>query len=180
MNAEFTKGAHLAGANSSLNLHSGRVQEGYSSRHLAVRPRLPMGADITVPPTADEMAHAAMLELDNAASKLEVAVFDSLWSRTTAHFGEHRVFKAAFTKFDTDGTGSVDFKEFTAALESLGLHTAENGLAGQGGVPQNVVRQLFSRYDKDGSGEVDYAEFYDKLLKVKDANHSISRIGASG
>ena len=103
-----------------------------------------------------------------------------MYSLTNYKWLRHRKTSPCTTKFDTDGTGSVDFKEFTAALESLGLHTAEDGLAGQGGVPQNVVRQLFSRYDKDGSGEVDYAEFYNELLKVKDANHTISRIGASG
>lgn len=181
---EFTRGETLRDAPDDMNLHSGRVTQAFSSKNLCIRPRMPMGISDPPAPTAEQARNSAATELETAINRLELAVFDSLFSRTTAHYGEHRVFKTAFTKFDTNLSGTVDIKEFTKALECLGLHTAENGLPGQGGVPQIVVNGLFARYDTDGapcpeadghvqvlilllcrvpgSGEVEYTEFYDK------------------
>lgn len=63
-----------------------------------------------------------------------------------------------------DISGSVDVHEFTKALEYLGLHTAEGGLPGAGGLPVDVVTGLFERYDKDKSGHIDYEEFCGAIL----------------
>ena len=150
-----------------------------------------------------QMAHIAR---ENRMDKLEQQVRDALFSRTTAHLGEHRILKTAFTKFDKvprrwrpvaltplsrphsgfnmtendtcqrsrarsrtalpqDASGSVDVHEFAKALEYLGLHTAEGGLPGVGGLPMDVVTGLFERYDNDNSGHVDYEEFCGAILK---------------
>lgn len=61
--------------------------------------------------------------------------------------------------------GNVDAHEFAKALEYLGLHTAEGGLPGAGGLPEAVVMGLFDRYDTDRSGSVDYDEFCSAILK---------------
>ena len=52
-----------------------------------------------------------------------------------------------------------------ASLEHLGLHTAEGGLPGAGGLPVEVVQALFRRYDADCSGHVDYEEFSTAILQ---------------
>ena len=79
--------------------------------------------------------------------------------------GEMRILKDAFTKFDKDCSGSVDYHEFSLALEHLGLHQADEGLPGMGGLAPGLVRALFNRYDEDGSGSVEYDEFCKTLTK---------------
>ena len=107
----------------------------------------------------------AKIELSNGVDKLEQQVRDALFARTTAHLGEHRILKSAFNRFDKDASGSVDIHEFEKALEHLGLHTADGGLPGAGGLPTAVVHGLFFRYDTDGSGHVDYEEFCAAVLQ---------------
>lgn len=107
----------------------------------------------------------AAIELENKVDKLEQQVRDAIVSRTTAHFGEHRILKSAFNRFDRDASGCVDRGEFMKALEYLGLHTAENGLPGSGGLPSEVVHGLFDRYDTSGDGQVDYNEFCAAIVK---------------
>lgn len=104
------------------------------------------------------LSQLAKLDRENRITKLEQQVRDALFSRSTAHLGEHRILRTAFSKFDKDGSGSVDQHEFAKALEYLGLHTADGGLPGSGGLPTDVVVGLFERYDKDQSGHVDYEE----------------------
>ena len=53
-----------------------------------------------------------------------------------------------FAKFDRDGNGRVDQKEFSQALVELGLS-----------VTSKELEVLLSRFDEDGSGVVDYQEF---------------------
>jgi len=153
-----------------LGLHSGRVQEAYSSKHLAVRPRVPMGVSPRdfAPPTAEQIAKREENSLQASITLLEQQIVEALFSRTTAQTGEHRILKSAFTKFDADMSGAVSYKEFKKTLEYLGLHTMESGLPGQGGYPEAVVEGLFRSYDKDGSGELDYHEFAAALLKDND------------
>ena len=107
----------------------------------------------------------AEIEKSNGVDKLEQQVRDALFARTTAHLGEHRILKSAFNRFDKDASGSVDIHEFEKALEHLGLHTADGGLPGAGGLPTAVVHGLFYRYDTDGSGHVDYEEFCAAVLQ---------------
>ena len=53
------------------------------------------------------------IKRENRMDKLEQQVREALFSRTTAHLGEHRILKNAFTKFDkvcvrlAAGTSSV-------------------------------------------------------------------------
>ena len=167
---DFTHGTAARGK-TDLNLHSGRVQEAYSSKHLCIRPRVPMGinpADLA-PPTANDRAKAAENDLRGNIIRMEKQLIDALFARTTAHVGEHRILKSAFTKFDTDMSGAISCKEFKKALECLGLHSSESGLPGFGGYPEAVVEGLFASYDKDGSGEIDYNESVEQLLKDKDS-----------
>ena len=50
--------------------------------------------------------------------------------------------KKAFTTFDNDASGSIDFVEFCQALEHLGLHLEGEGLPGMGGVPRQTAQYL--------------------------------------
>jgi hypothetical protein len=53
-----------------------------------------------------------------------------------------------FADMDTNGGGTIDFEEFTQAMERLG-HT----------IPQDKLRQVFEETDADNSGEIDQKEF---------------------
>ena len=53
-----------------------------------------------------------------------------------------------FSKFDRDGNGKVDKKEFSQALVEVGLS-----------VTSKELEVLLSRFDEDGSGAIDYNEF---------------------
>ena len=145
---------------------------GFSSKDLCTRPRSGPCTRAGTPLYGGRQPQEAIPDLDVAASEERVAIDrleqqlrDALFARTTAHLGEQRILKAAFTKFDKDGSGSVDFKEFSLALEHLGLHTEDEGLPGQGGLPLNVMQGLFRRYDEDDSGSLDYDEFAAVMLK---------------
>ena len=102
-------------------------------------------------PTPEELA-----ERDEklALRKLEQQLKDALRSRTTYQISEHRIMKKAFVKFDTDCSGSVDYHEFSKALEHMGLHTQDEGLPGWGGVKASVMRALFEKFDIDGGGTI--------------------------
>ena len=58
--------------------------------------------------------------------------------------------EGAFRRFDSDGGGSLDYREFQQALESLGVKVTEEQLA--------LLCQLL---DADGDGDIDYNEFVD-------------------
>lgn len=84
--------------------------------------------------------------------------------------------KSAFTKFDTNGNGKLELREFEEALGSYGLF------------PKQVdLKQLHKFYDVDGDGSVSYWEFVngltDKLLstrKQKICNASWKRVSGKG
>jgi len=149
---------------------------GFSSKNLCHRPRdgpctrtgTPLSGvrNGVTNSVADDIVEAeiAAAEERKAVDRLEQQLRDALFARTTAHMAEHRVLTSAFQKFDTDMSGSVDMREFSLALEHLGLHQADAGLPGQGGLAPGVVGALFRRYDVDGSGHLEYAEFRDAML----------------
>jgi Ca2+-binding EF-hand superfamily protein len=171
MISSFTTGSAAAPRRPDLSkTHAARVQEAYSSKTLCTRPRVPMGLDIDemLPATADQAQRLKDADLGKAVTRLEMQLVEVLYSRTTAHFGEHRVLKSAFNKFDTDNSGAIDFNEFKHALEYIGLHTQESGLPGNGGMPEVVLEALFRKYDQDGSGQLEYMEFVNALLANKD------------
>ena len=53
-----------------------------------------------------------------------------------------------FNRFDSNRSGTIDIKEFSAALKTMGfkLHKKE-------------VKTLMERFDREGDGEIDYKEF---------------------
>ena len=53
-----------------------------------------------------------------------------------------------FRHWDLDGFGTIEFSEFTKALESMGCC-----------FPEFEQRALFAKYDKDGNNKLDYEEF---------------------
>ena len=150
---------------------------GFSSKNVWIRPNQPvteltrvtrMGPQPMGPkPDLDAASPAQLAEwkLAELIDRLEQQVRDAVFGRTTAHIGEERVLKQTFTRFDKDASGNVDCEEFAHALEYLGLHTAGEGLPGEGGLPPGVVQGLFARYDADHSGTIDYDEFSGALLR---------------
>ena len=132
---------------------------------MCVRPRQPRGASENDPSQMDALAAKdAENKLHLIVERLEQQVRDALFARTTAHVGEQRILKQAFSKFDHDQSGSVDFGEFSLALEHIGLHVEGQGLPGEGGVPPQAMEALFAKYDADQSGTVDYDEFSSQVL----------------
>lgn len=150
-------------------------QYGFSSKNLCVRPRTGPCTRGGTPldglrgqqpddgrPSAEKQA---MMDNMKATDKVEQQVRDALFARSTAHKGEERILRAAFSKFDKDRSATVDFDEFSKALEHLGLHTEGKGLEGHGGLKAEAVRSLFARYDTDGSGSIEYEEFCAAITK---------------
>ena len=158
---------------------------GFSSKNLCIRPRsgpstrggTPLSGvrenmhDRNHDPTS-QLDRAAMEQI-KAVDKLEQQLRGARYARSTSHFAEARVLKKAFTKFDRDCSGAVDFGEFSLALEHLGLHMEGKGLRGNGGLPPEVVRALFDRYDADASGELDYEEFCEGISR-KDSSEPLN------
>jgi Ca2+-binding EF-hand superfamily protein len=68
-----------------------------------------------------------------------------------------------FLKFDTDGSGYIDFEEYMAMLPQLGIHITEA-----------KAKKYFALADTDGSGEIDFEEF--KVLRQP----FLRPVGASG
>ena len=66
---------------------------------------------------------------------------------------EARGLKEAFTKFDLNGSGSVDYKEFKQAMLRFGLEVSEGAQAERqrGGIADDQLRALFDRYDASGA-----------------------------
>lgn len=151
-------------------------QYNFSSKHLCTRPRTEPSTRSGTP-LNPKQNQGAEIDLEAMAhskrvSRLEQQLRDALFARTTAHVGEERILKNAFTKFDKDASGACDFDEFALALEHLGLHVEGAGLAGMGGLPRATVEGLFNRYDDDGSGSLDYNEFCVAMLK-DDSEHKM-------
>jgi Ca2+-binding EF-hand superfamily protein len=59
-----------------------------------------------------------------------------------------RALEQSFKKFDTNGSGFIDYQEFFAAMTSFNFVGVQREIEG-----------LFNRYDDDASGELDYKEF---------------------
>ena len=56
--------------------------------------------------------------------------------------------REAFNLFDTDGSGSIDYKELKAAMRALGFETKKDEM-------QRIIEEI----DADGSGEIEFPEF---------------------
>ena len=61
---------------------------------------------------------------------------------------ETAMFRAAFTKFDQDGSDAIDLKELRNVMDELGKEVSDKDL-----------EQMMATADKDGAGTVDFREF---------------------
>jgi Ca2+-binding EF-hand superfamily protein len=70
---------------------------------------------------------------------------------------ETRALELTFKAFDLNKSGTVDFDEFSKAMERFGLATSEGGVGG--GCSTQLLLALFDRYDPEGDGYLSYQEF---------------------
>ena len=86
----------------------------------------------------------------NAArlAEIEDVVFEKVRQRTHGADDEGKTVRKIFRHFDLDGFGTIEFSEFTRALESMGCT-----------FPEYEQRALFAKYDRDGNNKLDYEEF---------------------
>ena len=105
-------------------------------------------------------------------SVLERMLKKSIYQKTVGTNME-KTLKAAFHKFDLDGSGEVSIREFALAMERFGLAVEKPG-SKAGGVPLPVLRGLFDRYNVDQSECLSIDEFVCGLfadeLEAKRAN----------
>lgn len=93
--------------------------------------------------------------------------FRAAAARAVARHG----FTALFAAVDTDGSGEVDFDEFTAAVR-------DNLTIGEDVVRDSELLSVFSAVDVDGSGEIDSEEFIQWLEGTSPAGSSEERLRA--
>ena len=80
--------------------------------------------------------------------ELEDCIFEKIRQRTHGADDEGKTVRRIFKHFDLNGNGTIDFKEFCKALETLGCVFRDHEL-----------RAIFSKHDADKSGWLDYEEF---------------------
>jgi len=80
--------------------------------------------------------------------EIEDQIFEKIRQRTHGAEDEGRTVRRVFKHFDLDGFGTIDFVEFTKAMETIGCCYKDFEL-----------RTVFDKYDKDGNGKLDYEEF---------------------
>lgn len=85
---------------------------------------------------------------DKRLSEIEDIIFEKIRQRTHGADDEGKTVRKIFKHFDLDGFGTIEFSEFTKALESMGC-----------AFPDHEQRALFAKYDKDGNNKLDYEEF---------------------
>ena len=85
--------------------------------------------------------------------RLEKMLRDAVFRKVRTGVSEARGLKEAFTKFDLNGSGSVDYKEFKQAMLRFGLEVSEGAQAERqrGGIADDQLRALFDRYDASGA-----------------------------
>ena len=84
----------------------------------------------------------------NRLAELEDIIFEKIRQRTHGADDEGKTVRKIFKHFDLDGFGTIEFSEFTRALESMGC-----------AFPEFESRAIFNKYDKDGNNKLDYEEF---------------------
>ena len=73
--------------------------------------------------------------------------------------------REAFNLFDSDGSGSIDYKELKAAMRALGFETKKEEL-------QKIIAEI----DADGSGEIEFPEFMQMMTGKMGAIDSYEEI----
>ena len=108
--------------------------------------KLSMGYNIVVdtgeaPPAAPPKAVEAPVRQvpRGMVMKMHEELRNAIFARASAHCGERATLRKAFADFDADKSGYIDKKEFCRALERFGLHTADFGRKGVGGLGNEVV-----------------------------------------
>lgn len=86
--------------------------------------------------------------------KFEVELKAKLAQKSTSQVSEENVLLRAFKYFDLDNSDSVDFNEFSKAIEKVGIVILDPA----------KLEQLFQIYDEDGSGALNYKEFVGVLF----------------
>ena len=109
--------------------------------------------------SADEFIQFLCSDLGDAAERtvptwreqrlIRKYLLGSVFAVTSAKQLDQALVRRAFLRADTNGSGSISQKEFTAVVGSLGF----------GHCTEYELRMLISIFDRDGDGEVDYHEF---------------------
>jgi centrin-1 len=73
--------------------------------------------------------------------------------------------REAFNLFDTDGSGSIDYKELRNAMRALGFDTKKEEM-------QKIIDEI----DADGSGEIEFPEFMQMMTGKMGAVESHAEI----
>eukprot|EP00967_Tisochrysis_lutea_P075947 scaffold102533_cov30-Tisochrysis_lutea.AAC.1 len=60
--------------------------------------------------------------------------------------------REAFNLFDTDHSGSIDYRELKAAMRALGFE-----------VKKEELRKMITDIDADGSGQIEFPEFLEMM-----------------
>ena len=81
------------------------------------------------------------------ASKLEETLADQLALASKS-------VRATFRKFDEDGSGSLDYKEFRGVLRRYNIEMSDDNF-----------KKVMQKFDLDGSGIIDYREFLERFGK---------------
>lgn len=81
-------------------------------------------------------------------AEIEDSIFEKIRQRTHGAEDEGRTVRRVFKHFDLDGFGTIEFNEFTKAMEAIGCCYKDFEL-----------RAVFDKYDKDGNNKLDYEEF---------------------
>ena len=80
--------------------------------------------------------------------EIEDVIFEKVRQRTCGSDDEGKTLRKLFQHFDLDGFGTIEFSEFTKALETVGCLFKEHEL-----------RAVFEKFDRDGNNKLDYEEF---------------------
>jgi Ca2+-binding EF-hand superfamily protein len=81
--------------------------------------------------------------------KFEAELKVKLAQKSTSQVSEENVLLRSFKYFDLDNSESVDFNEFTKAIEKVGVVVLDPA----------KLQELFNIYDEDRSGALNYKEF---------------------
>ena len=130
------------------------VHRGKMTRKNLVKPP-PRASE--APPTPEPVAMSEEEELSAAAVKIQ-----AVQRGKKARKEQEELFKvhAAFKKFDTDKSGSLEIPELYDVLQEIGVNLDQDTF-------DEYVEALMEDYDEDNSGTLDFREFrkfYDQVL----------------
>lgn len=106
-------------------------------------------------------ADMAAVGLDSLPDELKAVVDGGKLSRQgrVLRLLQSKTPAEVFDMFDTDGSGRMDFDEFTVMFHSLGMY-----------LPPATMAKYFKQIDVDGSGEIDKDEFEMAFYTINPVN----------